>query len=320
LLSKPSQLFGIIQRINASSYHHLACLAVALILQTGSSTAKADELLDLLNQTDAALSGNKKDAPQETKATLPKSKSATKNSQTKSNTPTSSAHPSPAKKKADAKPVLTPADAESVNELISVGLRREARLDPEKRRQIFGLALGIAQLRGNHQVTKDDDTFRVHQGERVNASYLSYVTELSNALFTFGGIGKVTPIGSFGAGFMSGSVLVDRTGIENELIEVDYNIISTNIGLGLQTTLFRHWHIGTLLGPGAEMLVQTGEGTSDSTSDFFFSDAFGLTLERSFDAGFSAGILWQSRGNLPSTRDQTGHNLWAITINTLLAG
>lgn len=291
-----------------------ALLALASVF--GAHRAIADEIDDLLRQTDQALGRGGHDADK------PPSKSTTKKQPPAAPVPTSSSPASPTTPNAALapKPVLTPTDAESVKELINVGLRREAQLRPDDREKTLQLAVGFARLHGSHELSKDDDTFRVQSGERLTGASLSYLTDTGDRLWSAGLFGAVRPVAKLGAGYLKGTVAVDRTGVQNTRIDPDYNLIPVSAGFGVRNATSRQWRLSATYGPAVEMLVQTGEGTSDSTSGMFFADALDVAAERALTERLWLGVAWQARGLLPLAGDEAGHHMLAITINTPLAG
>jgi LysM repeat protein len=294
-----------------------------------SLNARADDIEDLLRETNRALghgTGAEKardsDKIHESEnAVKPNKKKPTVKTPDPSNLELSS-QPGASSKPSEAatKSVLTPTDAESVNELINVGLRRQAQLRPDQKEELLEVAFGVARLHGTHELTKDDDTFRVQKGEKLSGVALSYSVDVGTRAWSVGKLSAVRPLARLGAGFLKGRVAVDRSGVENTRIDPDYNLIPVNAGLGLRNSSSRHWRLSAAYGPAIEMLVQTGEGNSDSTSGMFFSDALDVSAEKSVTENFWLGVTWQARGLMPFTGDEAGHHLLAITLNTPLAG
>lgn len=285
--------------------------------------AFADDLEDLLRQTDQALgTGGKKSDKKSSKSGEEKSEEPTKKSSGK-HLVKPSAQPvpngQPVEPSAPAKPVLTPTDADSVAELTSVGLRRESQLTLRDRDQQLSAAVGVAWLSGTHQLEKDDDTFETQSGQTMRSLSIAYTTEIGSRIYETG-VGILKPVTSVTAGYMKGGVGVRRSGVQNGDIDVEYTLLPVSVGIGARLAMSPLWRAGLLYGPMVEMLIQAGSGNSDSTSGFFVADAFDATIDYRLTQSIWLGFLWQSRGILPFGGGEAGHNSLAITINTPLMG
>jgi hypothetical protein len=305
----------------------LGALTLSFICVAGAAPLRADDIDDLLQETDRALGrGDPKagdDRQTEGEQPTARQKPARKKSQPGPSAASSSGNTPAAPKattEATSKSVLTPTDAESVSELINVGLRREAQLRPDRRDQHLELAFGVARLHGSHELEKDDDTFRVQSGERLAGASLAYAVDLGAKPWSLGRLGGVRPIGRLSAGYLKGRVAVDRSGVQNARIDPDYNLIPVGAAFGLRNESARFWRLSAAYGPAVEMLVQTGEGESDSTSGLFFTDALDVGIEHMLFDQLWLGATWQARGLVPFAGDKAGHHMLALTVNMPLAG
>lgn len=294
------------------------------------SIAHADEVDALLREADRALGrsdqGSTKEAEQKSETqTAPsgkvKPKAKKKPSLGEEQNPTTNPGDNPsANSGSNTDPSsLTPADAETVRELTAIGLRRETQLRPDEKEHRVGLAFSQAWLRGRYELKKDDDTFRADRYEILRGLDLNYSADFNRGL-ALGTHGTWFPTGYVSLGYLRGRIDVLRSGVENGTIHVDYNLVPAQIGLGLRWQAASQWRAGIGYGPTVELLIQTGRGTSDSTSGLFLSDTLEVHGEKSWSGRLWLGLSLRFRGLILNQDRQAGLNALAITVKTPISG
>lgn len=310
------------------SVFNLTAMAVCLCL---APEGIADDLSDLLKQTEDALTKpqDKPAASVGTKTKLKQSKN-TANPPPKKNSGSTNKLNTVPKNSTTSQPILGPADAASVNELIKLGASREAQLNPNKRQHILGFAIGNADLKGTYEVTKDDDVFKAQDNSQLQAILLHYSFDLfedspnsSNGLKlgTVSGQNlKLIPLMGLNSGYLRGKVQVERSGIQSGAYEVEYSVIPAGGHIGIRTSPVGGMRVAMTYGLGMDMLLQTGKGQSDSTSGFFTTDHLNISADYSFSDAYSISLYWKSTGFTAVGDTRTKREVIALGINAQLAG
>lgn len=258
-----------------------------------ASSAFADDLDHLLQEADRAL-GNKS-APAANRSdtthdeTIPSQKKSAPRQKKQAGNKTEADTTQSAKESAKpAEPsTLTPIDPARVSEILALDLQAQERERIARGHRVSGrVAFAVDRLPGVYQVEKDDDKFTIDgttslQGVALQASRTVPIGDakgsglLRGAMF-FGVEGS--------AAALQGSVLVRRTGIDDERRDYNYQIfpIDGAATFGWMTdSQFSAW---LALGYGADIVRQLGYGQTDTFTALFSGETLGV------------GASWRSEG------------------------
>jgi hypothetical protein len=262
---------------------------------------QAQDINELLRQTDQALGrGNNEDSPK------PKARPKAKKSQEdKSRPEEKNAQGTDAGKKTP-DGVLTPTDADSVQELIGISASPEAQIQADRRDQDLSISVGYAKFRGRAELSKDDDTFRLKPGTSLMGVRLDYSVELASTQWK--------PLVAAGVAYLRGKVTVERSGVQNGEITPDDTNIPMTLGLGPRYQISESWRTSLTYGPSFELLIQTGTGDSDSTSGSFITDQIYFSVERSLAKSLKFTFNVASRGIFAFQENSAGQDMVSMGL------
>jgi hypothetical protein len=298
----------------------------AVFVAMSSCPVAAQDLSDLLKEADQALGKGERTAPPASQATAPvadevegKRRPKQRPVRQHQKPQTDAAVNAPATSEPPAS-ALTPIDAASAQELMGIGLRREAKIKDTDRQMALSAGLAWTWLRGEFPLNKDDDNFAVANHQSLRGVSGSFSTDIGEHRWPgpFGGI--ISPAGRARIGLMAGRVQVERTGVQNQRSTVDDTLLGIAGTLGIRTLAWRQLQMAIGYGVSVDTLIQTGAGQSDSTSGLFTSDLFEWQLIWGFSKELALGLEYIRVGVMPGVTQASGQDTVIASLRLPLPG
>ena len=276
-------------------------ILICLYLYLHAAYALAGESVEnLLQQANSALSGQKGSSSSDDKSAQKSPKKININTQkeTQKNTDVQNA----AKDKDTEKPqkeTLRAMNTAELDKILFMELEQQKKdakpIDPQI---TTSLMLGVSRVESGYEFTKDDDTFKVEKNASLKGGKVGLVPSwsISNDYLSAHNLATRSLL-ALEIGYLSGHLPVERSGIESGKDTYEYRVIPLDLALGLSLENNKNIGVRAFYGFGSEIVSQTGQGDSDTLSEYFMNDT--LTAQAFFRltprAEFS--FCWQKRGS-----------------------
>ncbi|MEZ4741569.1 MAG: hypothetical protein R3B45_03845 [Bdellovibrionota bacterium] len=297
----------------------LMYLLLMLAISSNQTLGQEENLEELLNKADQALSEKPVETSKKSKSPIKEENSLDKeateqpkkyNADKKKNSPSSSK-----KIKTQTVEILQPLPDENLKQVLSI--EKEAlQSEQDLTQRDFSLAtfVGIHNMTTHYSLTKDDDTFSISKNQPLVGGLLSFTAVIN----TFN-LSKLHQ--SFGlalsSGYFQGTLQTQRTGIieaENRLL---YRMVPIDIEATILTKFYQQYTTHISYGITAEYLHQSGDGYYDTVSDIFMGDAFSFIFERSLNKQLSLNLLFKKHGIFSN---KTSSAMFLIGLSNKFAG